>query len=262
MGGARIGVAATVCALLMGCSLVLDDLSSSRDLPPDGGAPASSHETKSSVVDAGIMAELVVDAGPEALPADDDDPDASLDADGSAVANGPAGDAGASCKTPAKSSAARVARSITTTAADAGASAWANVGAGASPDGLRAAASLSMDVRTNALELRDFGMSVPADAIILGVTIEVTRQASGGVEDDVVQLFFGATASQNRASGPWPAATAVKAYGGTTFRWGLRWLSAHVNSPAFGVRIVAKAGVANSSIAYLDGVRVVVHYCQ
>jgi hypothetical protein len=79
-----------------------------------------------------------------------------------------------------------------------------------------------------------FGLSsIPADAQILGIEVDIERTSSGAsVADGFVQLVGLPTPSSNKARGAWAAGPAVATYGGPSDRWGFEVLSPAMLSPA------------------------------
>lgn len=104
--------------------------------------------------------------------------------------------------------------------------------------------------RTHYLKASGFGFSIPTDASICGVQVEIEKRAGGlgigaWVRDDQVRLVKGGTVSGNNmaVAGLWSGTEAYHAYGGSTnvvTTWGTGLTHADVNSSNFGVAVAAE----------------------
>ncbi|MCI2432355.1 hypothetical protein LM602_07380 [Candidatus Acetothermia bacterium] len=115
---------------------------------------------------------------------------------------------------------------------------------------------------THAIDLVGFGFSIPAAAIIQGITVELkfadsstggalAQLLKGGVPVGTYKTFF-------RPSGATSCSTsAFLTLGGSVDLWGATWTAADINASNFGVR-VEKDGI--SGTIYLDSVRITVEY--
>ena len=106
---------------------------------------------------------------------------------------------------------------------------------------------------TDYLQLTGFGFAIPTGSTIDGITVMVTKQASGlnisigpitltgSVTDNIVQLVGPGVTSTNKASGTnWLTSPSTATYGSSSDGWGSTvWTTAMVNSPAFGVALSA-----------------------
>lgn len=126
-------------------------------------------------------------------------------------------------------------------------------------DGLCASRSAS----GGALDLTDFGFSIPDAAVIQGITVEVkfagsttddgvrARLLKGGSPVGNTQDIFG-VAGQTGCS-----TSAFRTVGSPTDLWGTTWTPAEINASDFGVRLT-KLGASGTS--YVDSVRITVEY--
>lgn len=93
------------------------------------------------------------------------------------------------------------------------------------------------------LALTGFNFSLPAAAIVKGISVDVSRRAgvAGAVHDSEVRLVSGTVAtSVNKAlPGAWGNTFATLRYGGADDTWGRSWTPATVNSANFGIIISA-----------------------
>ncbi len=126
-------------------------------------------------------------------------------------------------------------------------------------DGLCASSSASGE----SLDLTGFGFSIPAAAVIQGITVEVkfagsdttagvrTRLLKGGTPVGNTQDIFG-VAGQTDCS-----TSAFRTVGGPTDLWGTTWNASDINASNFGVRLT-KLGSTGTS--YVDAVRITIEY--
>lgn len=112
----------------------------------------------------------------------------------------------------------------------------------------------------------NFGFTVPTDATINGITVEIDRNnAAGAASDNRVQLAKGTTfaslVGNNKAdtATDWPAALASVSYGGAADLWGTTWTGSEINSASFAVMLSVQADAANTDIG-VDYIRVTVTY--
>jgi hypothetical protein len=101
--------------------------------------------------------------------------------------------------------------------------------------------------KTNYLKATGFGFTIPASAIICGVSVSVKKRAVGinllnWISDEAVRLVVGGTVTGNNiASGThWSGTAASVNYGSASDTWGATLTPADVNSSNFGVAIAAK----------------------
>lgn len=116
------------------------------------------------------------------------------------------------------------------------------------------------------LRAGNFGFSIPTDATVNGITVEIDRRNSAGAaSDNRVQLSRGTTfaglVGDNKADTAldWPTTTAVKTYGGAADLWNTTWTPAQINATDFCVWLSVQADAANTDIQ-VDYIRVTVTY--
>lgn len=118
---------------------------------------------------------------------------------------------------------------------------------------------------TQYLDLKGFSFTLPAGAIISGITANIEKSnnvASSSVSDLRVQLLNnGVAVGDNRAlpSLNWPAADEVISYGSSTDLWGTTFTLADINGGKLGIRIQAQR-LSGSPTARIDNVTLSVSY--
>ena len=97
-------------------------------------------------------------------------------------------------------------------------------------------------VQSHYLKLTNFGLSIPSDRTILGIEVEIDRNAAvtGDCKDTVVKLVKadGTLGTENKADTAtnWPSSTGqIATYGSPTDLWSNGWAPADVNNSNFGV---------------------------
>jgi len=117
---------------------------------------------------------------------------------------------------------------------------------------------------SRALIATEFGFSVPPNATITGIMVEVLRKGftTNAIHDTLVYLM-----KNNQVAGlpkvssdPWPLIAQYEAYGDTADLWGTVWTPADINSKQFGVYVkpVNRSNAMDS--AAVDHIQVTVHY--
>jgi hypothetical protein len=152
---------------------------------------------------------------------------------------------------------------------NAGGYAWVNPGNAFSSNDVRAGASVpgtdTGAALSHYLKLTKFGFSIPSDATIRGVVVEVEKFSNLVVTDNEVKLVKNSVVSgNNKASGSnWPSVDTYVSYGGSSDLWGVTLTPTDVNSDNFGVVCSANlpAGSGSRSAA-IDHVRMTVYYTQ
>ncbi|MCC2626387.1 MAG: putative Ig protein [Thermomicrobiales bacterium] len=141
-----------------------------------------------------------------------------------------------------------------------------NIGADDGSNASVTAATFDTTDITHRLWGRAFGFSVPTDATIDGITVEVERHcAAGSAVDFRVQLTnavgSGLGTSKADTVTAWPGSATVKTYGGATDLWGATPTPADINSGGFGLMMSAQA-TGNNTDVHIDFVRITVHYTE
>jgi hypothetical protein len=115
---------------------------------------------------------------------------------------------------------------------------------------------------TNYLKATNFGFSLPSDAIVEGIVVNVERLCFNAnvVTDNVVKLLkAGTIVGDNKAlASYWPTSDTTASYGASNDLWGETWTYSDINSSTFGVVTSATAGLAYT--AYVDYIAITVYY--
>lgn len=141
---------------------------------------------------------------------------------------------------------------------------WSPLNATAS-DNNYAQVSVTDNQTSRFLVCTGYGFSIPAGAIITGITVDVERRASASlVKDAAMRIVKGGTiGTTDRASGDqYPTSDAYAAHGGPTDLWGETWTAADINMSSFGAALaVQKAGSRGGSrTVRVDHMRISVAY--
>jgi len=129
-------------------------------------------------------------------------------------------------------------------------------------DNSYAAAALLLGQSSRYLKTTGFGFSIPRDATIDGLLVEVERSsntASAIVDNSVRIVKNGTITGDEKASaGSWPTSDAYASYGAATDKWGTGWTPSDINTSNFGLVFSARALLA--ATAQIDHVRVTVYF--
>jgi hypothetical protein len=115
------------------------------------------------------------------------------------------------------------------------------------------------------LDSTGFGFSIPATAVIDGISVEVERKASASstLKDGSVSLLkSGSPAGTNKAGTSfWSTSNTKVTYGSASDLWGTTWTPAEINASNFGLRFRAHNHHASTaSTASIDYVQITVTY--
>jgi len=147
--------------------------------------------------------------------------------------------------------------------ASVGTVAWSNPANAQYSDNVYASVTLNSGIISHYLKATGFGFSIPSNATINGILVEVERKAAAGtIGDYSVKLVKGGAISGNNkadTTNNWPTTDTYKSYGGSTDLWGLSWTAADINASNFGMAIACR-GYAANSISYIDHIRITVYY--
>lgn len=119
------------------------------------------------------------------------------------------------------------------------------------------------------LYVSNFGFTIPVNATINGIVVEIKRNYSGGttggfgVMDSIVQLMdtVGTRVGVNKNSTtPWTALSNYFTYGGATDMWGTSLTPTMINYSGFGVAVLVKNMASSIYTADIDHIRVTVYY--
>jgi len=114
----------------------------------------------------------------------------------------------------------------------------------------------------NLLVGRNFGATVPTDATVDGLLLEVGKwYSAGSARDAIVTIYDGSIVGSNLGSTgiAWPASIGTVSYGGSANKWGITPTPAQVNGTGFGFGISAIASADNTDI-WIDFMRMTVYY--
>ncbi len=145
--------------------------------------------------------------------------------------------------------------------------AWDNPNNVFSSNNSRATAGLLLlGTNTNYLVATDFGINVPADAIICGIIVAIEKSATGllsVIRDNSVRIVKNGiiTGSEHAIGGDWPGSDAYFTYGSSSDLWSTTWTAADVNASGFGVTISANLFFLNlAPTARIDHITIIVSY--
>jgi len=120
------------------------------------------------------------------------------------------------------------------------------------------------------LKATNFGFTIPSDATIDGIKVEIEKQcsqqdATRHTSDSEVKIVneYGTVGTTNRpAGGYWPSTDLYISHGiGTTDLWGETWTPSNINDVDFGMVIsAALINFGGSVTAYIDHIRITVYY--
>lgn len=109
-----------------------------------------------------------------------------------------------------------------------------------------------------------FELEVPEAAEIRGLTMEIRKAGDdSSVTDDSVRIVKGGQIGNTERYSPqlWPTNLSWVSYGGPDDLWGEEWTPAELNADDFGIALsAAYTSTAGNARAYVDQVRVTVHY--
>jgi hypothetical protein len=147
--------------------------------------------------------------------------------------------------------------------------AWGSPSAARSPDGQSATVTLAPDQGSELLRITDFGFTVPSTAKVLGVEVELMRQASDtGIIDGNIELWLDGAASDRPKylATAWPRTTVgTHHYGQAVDPWGNDLTPELVGRSGFGVEIWARRQEDAGTMpleARVESMRMTVFYCD
>ena len=142
--------------------------------------------------------------------------------------------------------------------------AWTQLADAGASDDQRARRPLQVGQVTNYLKATGFGFSIPANAVIGGVVVEVEHSAGNlmtSIKDKSIKLVKGgAIVGQERVLSPSFLSTSdtLKNYGSSTDTWGVTLTPDEINLANFGVVLAYEAFQADT--ARVDNIRITIHY--
>jgi hypothetical protein len=117
------------------------------------------------------------------------------------------------------------------------------------------------------LKLTGFGFTLPTNAIISGIRVEVEKSVTGGLvirDKDVMLVKAGVTqtATNKAVTTAWPSVDAFSTYGSNTDLWANTWTGSDINNAGFGIAISAERNINSGAPqdARIDFVRITVCY--
>lgn len=118
---------------------------------------------------------------------------------------------------------------------------------------------------TRHLYTHRYGFTIPANAVILGIEVTISRMSgnTNSATDSTLRLVKTAPVpiGQNKAlATPWVLGASTQVYGGPTDLWGTTWSPAEINDPQFGVWYNIFNSGTNTTTPGLDGIEVEVYY--
>jgi len=118
---------------------------------------------------------------------------------------------------------------------------------------------------TKALMPSKYNFSIPLNATIRGIQVEIQKKGSNAntVVDTIVELVKGGVQSTffNAAlPGYWTLTDSMYQYGDSTNLWGTTWLPSDINDISFGAFIIIENMNPNNVAAYIDYVGITVYY--
>lgn len=144
---------------------------------------------------------------------------------------------------------------------------WTNPGNSTSSDNARAIATLDDLQISHYLKVTNFGFSIPSNASIKGVTVEIEKsaQTASRIKDSEVKIVKGGsigTTNKADTTNFWSTTDGYAPYGGSSDLWGETWSPSDINSSNFGFVISAKKDeIAGAGIdARIDHARITVTY--
>ncbi len=145
---------------------------------------------------------------------------------------------------------------------------WTNPGNIAADDNAYATATLTSGTTSHYLRGTNFGFTIPTNATITGIVVEIGRYTSGRTtpltRDNIVRLVkAGAIVGTNNAvtGTDWPAAEGIATYSPTDPLWGTTWTPDEINANNFGVVLSAiNSNGTRSRTATVDYMRITVSY--
>ncbi|MDP2598346.1 MAG: hypothetical protein Q8P49_00780 [Candidatus Liptonbacteria bacterium] len=118
---------------------------------------------------------------------------------------------------------------------------------------------------SNYLKATDFGFSIPTEATVAGIVVEVERKdgitsSFNDVDINIVKNNVIQSSTNKSTGASWPSTDTYASFGNSTDLWGQTWTPTDINSSTFGF---ALSGIGNSGIsesAYVDHIRIKVFY--
>jgi len=153
-----------------------------------------------------------------------------------------------------------------------GTAAWSNPDNAKVSDNVYATATkLTSSAYSHYLKANNFGFSIPAEATINGILVEIERKRTYsddlGTKDYIVRIVKsdGSIGTTNKADtiNNYPTVDTYKSYGSSVDLWDESWTVIDINDVDFGVVLSSevKAGESNG-VANVDHIRITVYYTE
>jgi len=147
---------------------------------------------------------------------------------------------------------------------------WSNVDNAKVSDGSYATAVLENADESHYINATNFGFSIPVDATINGIVVEIEKKASSStsnyIYDNVLKLrkSTGIVGSNlGILENPWSTVEAYQLYGGSSNLWGTTFTPAEINHSGFGVSLQVWAEMSSgNNTASIDHIRITVYYTE
>ncbi|MBI2600715.1 cadherin-like domain-containing protein [Candidatus Daviesbacteria bacterium] len=140
---------------------------------------------------------------------------------------------------------------------------WTSTNKVYSNDSQYATATLNNET-SNYLKARDYNFAIPADAIIIGITVNIDKFCTGAsCKDASVKLIKGGTVSGDDKADTltdYPTTDTYKSYGGRSDLWGLIWTPSDINNANFGVAFASRNQTSQNRTVNVDHVKVEIAY--
>jgi len=159
--------------------------------------------------------------------------------------------------------------SIAVDDADIGTESWNDPENVTASDDLKAAVDVNDFEISHYIKATDFGFSIPSDAIIEGVVVEIERRVSSNVSGSIVKdasvklVKEGVIAGEERATGTsYTNKDINESHGSSTDLWGLVLSPADINDEDFGAAVAVTKSNSNGTDreARIDNIRITIHY--
>lgn len=125
------------------------------------------------------------------------------------------------------------------------------------------------DANTSCLQATNFGFSIPGNATINGIIVQIEKRATFGsnIQDNGLRLLKnGVEVGANKASTtPWPGQDAYFTYGACNDLWNTTWTPADINQSNFGLVFAAiDYSCSGTPSSFVDHIRITICYtaCQ
>lgn len=122
------------------------------------------------------------------------------------------------------------------------------------------------------LKATNFGFSIPTDATIDGIVVEIERSCDSSDPDFAIDSevkivkFNGTIGTENKADtvNNWPITDTYKSYGSSSDLWSESWSASDINNSNFGVVLSVLNGNDGPELAYsyVDHIRITIYYTE